>query len=181
MKFQTGTFYVLFLLIAIFGAACTDTTAPANNNAANTAPTNTTPANAANTVVAPSPAASASPATTNAAGSPSATVAAYQQAMFKKDEAAFRRVISEASAREISADATAEKKTLVQFWTEFSEPTQATIETRNERVSGDIAFVETKNPKTGLWSPNKLIREKGEWKMDITSAAFKELQDQIKK
>lgn len=175
MKFQTKCFYVLFLLIAAFGAACTDTTAPANNNAANTTPANTAPANTATNAAAPSPSASASPANTNAAGSPSATVAAYQQAMFKKDEAAFRRVISEASAREISADATAEKKTLVQFWTEFSEPKQPTVETRGERIAGEAAYIETKNPETGKWSFNKLVREKGEWKMDLTSATAQEL------
>lgn len=172
MKFQKESFYVLFLLAAIFSAACSDTSTPTTN-----ANQTTANANAANTTItntAPSPAASVSPANT-AVGSPSATVAAYQQALFKKDEAAFRRAISEASAREISVDATAEKKTLVQLWSEYSEPTQATIETRNERISGDAAYIETQNPKTGKWSLNKLVREKGEWKMDLTSATAGEL------
>lgn len=180
MKLNRRSFYLLFLLSAVSATACSD--APTNNNAARTV-SNNTAANAANVnATAPSPLASVTPAnTTTAAGSPSATVAAYQQAMFKKDEAAFRKAISEASAREISAEATAEKKNLVQFWTELSPVKQPTVETRNERIAGETAFIETKNPETGLWSPSKLVRERGEWKMDLTAATAVELQELIKK
>lgn len=173
MKINAQSYYFLFLLTAAFGAACSSEPAPAtnaNSNRAVVTDTNTVNINTA----APSPSASVTPANTTT-GSPAATVVAYQQAMFKKDEAAFRKAISEASAREISPDATAEKKSLVVFWTELSEVTQPTVETRNERINGAVAYIEVKNPRTGEWSMNKLVRENNEWKMDLTNAATQEL------
>lgn len=177
MKIQKQYFYVLLSLIALLGAACSDTPAPTTNANSNRAVVTNANANLpANTAATP-----AAPPATVTTGSPAATVGAYQQAMFKKDEAGFRKVISAASGREISADATAEgKKSLVEFWTEFSEPKQPTIETRNERITGETAYIETKNPETGKWSLNKLVRESGEWKMDLTSAAAEELLKQQK-
>lgn len=179
MKIQKQYFYVLLSLIAVSGVACSNTPAPTTNANANQAVVTNSNANLqVNTAATPSPA--VSPAAVSA-GSPAATVAAYQQAMFKKDEAGFRKVLSSATLREISAEATAEgQKNLVVFWTELSEAKQPTIETRNERIAGDAAYIETKNAETGKWSLNKLVRENGEWKMDLTSATAGELLKQQK-
>ena len=179
MKVYKRYFDVIFMLVAAVALTSSCSTAPTtttavnsnsnaavvvNSNAANSTAANTS-ANTATSVAA------ASPLVTNIAESPSAAIAAYYQAMVKKDEKAFRQALSKATLSEFSAGAQSDgEKTLVGWHNGFSSPPKKPYETRNERISGDTALVEIKDSDTGLWSLTKLVREDGQWKMDLTNA-----------
>ena len=168
MRLNHQYYYILFGLIAVFGAACSDST-PTNKNANIAVVTNANIAvpPAANAAAAPS----APPTTTATTGNPSAAIATYYQAMVKKDEAAFRKVLSKATLAEFSANARAEgTNSLVEYWTGYSSPPKQPFQTRNERISGDVALVQINDSETGQWGWKQLVREDGEWKLDLTDA-----------
>lgn len=177
MKFKRLYFYIFTTSIAISGAACT-TSAPTNNvNATNANATNTTNKTQTNIAI---PIASPAPAATVTAGTPGATVAAYYQAMVKKDEMAFRQTLSKNTLAEFSRDAQAEgAKSLVAYWTGYSSQPKQMYEIRNEKVSGETALLEIKSGET--WSWTQLVRENNEWKMDLTEATSEKLLEMTKK
>jgi hypothetical protein len=177
MKFYKHYFYVIFNIIIVSSAACstapTNTTTNLNLNTAVVVNSNVANVLTANTATTPST--TASPLATNAA-SPSATINTYYQARVKKDEKAFRQALSKTTLTEFSANAQADgEKTLVGWLNGYSSPPKQAYETRNERISGDTALVEIKDSDTGLWSLTRLVRENGEWRMDLTSATTNSL------
>ncbi|MEP6923566.1 MAG: hypothetical protein ABI954_03795 [Pyrinomonadaceae bacterium] len=178
MKLNKFYPYVLFLIMTAFGAACSNAPTTINNTNSNQAVViNSNTANTIPTNTVGSPAPNASPVATTS-GSPSATVAAYYQSMVKKDEMAFRQVLSTATLKEFSAQAKEDgEKTLVGWFTGYSAPPKKTYETRSERISGDTALIETRDSETGLWSWTQLVRENGEWKMDLTNSTAQKMLD----
>lgn len=168
-------FLIVLSLASLFAAACTSS-APTNGNT-NTNQTATVNANAnliANATAAVSPSPAVSPAPNAAVGSPSATVAAYHQAMIRKDEMAFRNTLSQATLREFTQFAKEENaKSLLEYWTGFSSPA-ARLQTRSEQIAGDAAIVEIGNDE-GAFVKHRLVKENGAWKMDLTEAAFRQL------
>ena len=172
-----------FILIstAIVSSACwssTPTKTNTNQTAANTANSVAINASPANSVVANTAPANVA-ATPASANSPAATVAAYYQAMVKRDETAFRKVLSAATVAEFARDAKAEgAKSLVDYFVDFSAPPPRPFETRNERISGDVAMIEIKDGEK--WTPNRLVRENGEWKLDLTLATTQQMVDSTK-
>lgn len=176
----TKAILTFFAASSFFSAACT-TAPPANSsvNANQTAVVNSG-ANAINgksasPVVSPAPTASpAQNAANPAAGSPSATVAAYHQAMLLKDEMTFRKTLSQATLREFTQFAKEEGSTsLLEYWTGFSSPA-ARLQTRNEQIQGDAAIIEIGNDEN-VFTKHRLVREAGEWKLDLTEATFRQL------
>ncbi len=173
MKVYKRYFYFIFTLITASGAACS--TAPTittiNSNSNTAVIINSNAANSISANTSATPAIAASPLTAATAGSPSAAIAAYYQARVKKDEKSFRQALSKATLSEFSANAQTDgEKTLVGWFNGFSSPPKQPYETRNERISGDVALVEIKDSDTGVWSLTRLVRENGEWKMDLTNA-----------
>lgn len=179
MKVHKHYFYVIFTLFTVGATACsTAPTNPATNVNSNTAVVvNSNAASAATANTGTTPVTVNSPTVVNSsAGNPSATINAYYQARVKGDEKAFRQALSKATLSEFSANAQAEgEKTLVGWLNGYSSAPKRPYETRNERIAGDAALVEIKDSDTGLWSLTKLVRENGEWKMDLTHATSSEL------
>ena len=173
MQVYKHYFHHVFTLLIISGAACstapTTITTNSNSNTAVVVNSNAANSTAANASVTPTT--NASPLVATTAGSPSATIAAYYQARVKKDEKSFRQALSKATLSEFSANAQTDgEKTLVGWHNGYSSPPKQLYETRNERITGDTALVEAKDSDTGLWFLFKLVRENGEWKMDLTDA-----------
>jgi hypothetical protein len=165
----------VFLAISLVNANCTTSTPSTKTNANQVVVTNAAINTAsANANLSETPANNSLSTNSATAGSPSAVAAAYHQAMLKKDEATFRKTLSQATLREFSADAQAEgEKTLVGYWTGYGTiPTK--FEARNEQISGDTALIEIKSSEKG-WALNKLVRENNEWKLDLTRATSESL------
>ena len=149
------------------GANKTAVAVNANGNAANSNQTATTAAASQTPSVA---------APSTDANSPNATIAAYYQAISRKDEAQFRKVLSQASLREWAVKAREDgEQSLVADYTGISSPPKKAFETRSEHIAGDVAIVEIKNSDTNVWTPAQLVRENGEWKMDLTDATANKL------
>jgi len=64
----------------------------------------------------------------------------------------------EAKAQAVSLDDIVKKEPLF-------DPSQTSVEYRNEKVEGDKATLEVKNPY-GVWETVPFLKEDGEWKID---------------
>ncbi len=92
-------------------------------------------------------------------------IKAYCDAWAKNDEAALRKVYSEASLKEFEADMKAEK---VKSLTEFLKADKIagkTCEASNETITGDRAVVTFKADKYPTGIKLVFVKENGEWKL----------------
>ena len=123
----------------------------------------------------------------SAADSPSGVLKQYVAASQKKDIAMMKSLLSASSIRYIDERARAmtdadkrplnltiddvlRKETEVQLKSE--------VETRNEKIEGDTATVEVKNPATGQFDVTyPFVRENGAWKM----ARDRYIEEELKK
>jgi hypothetical protein len=162
--------FITILSFAILINACGGEQPPANGAA------NNKPANLSNTTINNSNALATvktpEAATSNNAPTLAPVVQAYYDALKKKDDAALRRVLAQASARALEADMKAEKQTsLAAFVAELEISASDTpFETRNERIEGDKAFAEVRGGSYGVWTPFEFVKENGEWKWTGKSA-----------
>ena len=76
----------------------------------------------------------------------------------------------EAKARGVSLNEIIKRETLI-------SPDQTTVEYRNEKIEGDKATLEVKDPY-GSWETVPFVKEDGVWKIDKKSYAD-ELQNEI--
>lgn len=150
------------LIFVIFLAGC-----PSNPPATNTTSPNTTPNtadngksnNALNTIVKPKE------TTTNDAPTISPVFKAYCDAMTKKDEAALRKVYSQATLKVFEADMKADNvKSLVKYL-EADQASNKLCEIRNEKIEGDTAIAEVKTEGMPNGVKLKFVRENAEWKL----------------
>lgn len=173
----TKAILTFFIVSSCLSLGCSTTsTAPANVsiNTNQAVVVNQNANQTAINAVSASPSPSQSATAANSINSPSATVAAYHQAMLKKDEMAFRKTLSAATLREFTQFAKEEGSTsLLEYWTGFSSPA-ARLQVRNEQIQGDTAIIEIGNDEN-VFTKHRLVREAGEWKMDLTEAAFRQL------
>lgn len=98
-------------------------------------------------------------------------VAAYCEAMRKKDEAGLRKVYSAATIRSFEADMRAEGvSSLAQYLS--TEPVGNRCEVVNERIQGNVgeALVSTETYPNGIMI--KFVNEGGNWKMTNQSSDF---------
>jgi hypothetical protein len=109
---------------------------------------------------------------------PLETFKTYTRAIKKKDittmNFCFRAKRSrmheqEAKSQGITVDDIVKRETL------FSE-NQSTVEFRNEKIDGDKATLEVKDPM-GFWQTVHFVREGGEWKIDKKSSADQLMQE----
>jgi len=103
---------------------------------------------------------------------PLETFKTYTRAIKKKDITTMKILLSsetlkmheqEAKSQGITVDDIVKRETL------FSE-NQSTVEFRNEKIDGDKATLEVKDPM-GFWQTVHFVREGGEWKIDKKSSA----------
>lgn len=156
--------YLLILFSAIFIISCSggaaNTNAPVNGKTANANLSNAS-SNANNPL-----------ATTRTPEAPlnnnAPTLApvlnGYYDALSKKDEAGVKRFLSQSAVKYFEDEAKSEKKTLLAYLLEAEEPLNEKREIRNEKIEGDAATAEIRGGSLGNWTPNKFVKENGEWK-----------------
>ncbi len=164
MKFYT---MIALLVVSVMFAACggtpeTNTNTPAaNTSAANTANANSTTAatNATDGVRRPDA------PTANEAPTLKPIVLAYFEALRNKDDAAVVDVLTEEHVRQIREDLKERNRNDMAAFLAETEKLDATIEVRNEEITGDRAFVEVKGGVWTNWTSFGLRKENGKWKL----------------
>ncbi len=87
----------------------------------------------------------------------------------KKDAAAMKKILSKDVLEFLSMMAEGEKKTLdEEIATMFEKPQAKTVETRNEKISGNRATVEYRD-ETGSWDTMDFEKEGDQWKLSLPS------------
>jgi hypothetical protein len=172
MSFQKSIFLLAsFILLTLSG--CSSGDAPTN-----TANTNAANANAARTNAAANntnnPLATTKKAqeeTVNKAETIAPVVAAYCDAMRKKDDAALRKLYARASLQKFEADMKAEnEKSLAEYLS--TEPVGNLCEVRNEQVVGDKALAEIRTETYPNGIKYNFVKEDGAWKLTHESPEF---------
>ncbi len=157
-------FYILlFFTIFIIGCGGSETPTntvntgkPANTNTATTVNAD----NPLNTTKTPEA------ATTNNAPTLAPVVQIYYEALKKKDDAALRKIYSQATLKTLEADAKSEnKKSLVEFITELEPVPDTPFTVRNEQIQGDTGVAEMRGGSYPNGIKIKFVKENGEWKM----------------
>lgn len=174
MRFQITLLTIVLSLTILFagcgGAATTNTTT--NTNA---------PANVAVVKNTNNPlATNSAPAETTANNAPTVapTVTAFYEALKKKDDAALRKVYSQATLKSLEEDMKDEgAKSLVAFITELEPAPDKPFEVRNEQIQGETAIAEIKGGAYPNGIKIKFIKENGEWKMTNESPAFDDVRN----
>jgi len=115
----------------------------------------------------------------NEPASPLQTFKTYTKAVKQKDTESMKVLLSndtikmheqEAKAQGVSLNEIIKRETLI-------SPDQTTVEYRNEKIEGDKASLEVKDPY-GSWETVPFVKEDGVWKIDKKSYAD-ELQNEI--
>lgn len=155
-------FILLFLTVFLIGCGAAENSNTATNtNAISNA--NAATANASNPLATTK---TPEVSTTNNAPTLAPVVQNYYQALQKKDDAALRRIYSQAALKSLEADMKAEKKnSLVEFITELEPVPDKPFEVRNEQIQGDTAIAEMRGGSYPNGIKIKFVRENGEWKM----------------
>ncbi len=166
-------FYIL-LFSTIFFVGCGGTTETVNTSTASNAPVKNT---SNTTTVSNNPLETTKPpeaATTNAAPTIAPVMAAYYEALKKKDDAALRKTLSQATLKSYETDMKEEKETsLSKFITDLEPVPDKPFEVRNETVTGDTIIAEVRGGSYPNGIKIKFLKENGEWKKTIESPDVK--------
>jgi hypothetical protein len=116
------------------------------------------------------------------AGSPGDVLRQYVAASQRGDIAAMKSLLSKSSIAYIEEKARPMKLTVDDVLRKETEvKLQTAVETRNEKIEGDTATVEVKNPATGEFDLKyPFVREDGAWKL-ARDKVIKEDEEKIKK
>ena len=98
--------------------------------------------------------------------SPTATYKAAYAAMKNKDAAAFKKLMTKESQKDIEETAKKMNKSSDEMLKELMQaiPLAKTDETKDEKIDGDKATLQVKNEKDA-WETINFVKEDGEWKM----------------
>ena len=150
---------ILTALAALAITACS-TTQPANQTPANTANTANTVNQTNQAIIETKPAGTAL--------SPTETLKALNEASRKKDTAAIKNYLSQGTLELLEQRAKEENKTVDEILKEEDDSQAEQLpETGGEKIEGDKATVEVKNPDTGAYEPFPLVKENGMWKVAL--------------
>lgn len=117
-----------------------------------------------------------------APATPLETYKTYTKAIKRKDTAAMKLLLSEATIKMNEEEAKSQGVTvddIVKRETLFIE-SQRSVEYRDERIDGDKATLQVKN-SFGSWETVPLVRENGEWKIDKLGQANQMMIDILKR
>ncbi len=104
-------------------------------------------------------------ATANNAPTLAPVFKSYCDAMTRKDEAALRKLYSQASLKALEEDMKAEnQKSLVAFL-EVEQISNKRCDVRNEKIDGDVGVAEVTTEGMPNGARIKFVREGGEWKI----------------
>jgi hypothetical protein len=173
MSFQKH--FILFGIFTLFTFAGCNSATNTPTNTATTTNANSTDANAvrANADNPFNTTKKAEEATTNKAETVAPVVAAYYQALRKKDDAALRKIYSRETLQSLEADMKEEgAKSLAAFITELEPVPDQPFEVRNEEDKGDTAIAELRGGAYPNGIKIKFVKENGEWKMTNESPEF---------
>lgn len=123
---------------------------------------------------------SACGAATVSTASPTEVFKRQSEAQKKKDAASMKQNLSKNTLKIIEDGAKTQNKTVDQMLTEDTPMTANapdTFETRNEKIEGDNASIEVKDPRSEQWATIPFVKEDGQWKI----ALDKFMQDLMKK
>ncbi len=157
-------FYIL-LFLTTFLIGCG---APGNSNVAVVVNTNSANANNQPTNTSNPLATTKTPeiSTANNAPTLAPVVQKYYEALKGKDDAALRKVYSQATLKSLEADMKDEKQTsLVKFITDLEPAPDTPFTVRNEQIQGDTAVAEMRGGSYPNGIKIKFVREGGEWKL----------------
>lgn len=168
------TLILITILFLFLLKSCSTTETPknavnsnANTNAANSVSTEPNTANPLNTTKKPEA------ATTNNAPTLTPVVMAYYQALKTKNDAALRKVFSQATLKTMEADMkTDEITSLAEFITATEQVPDRPFEVRNEQIQGDTAVAEIRGGSYPNGIRRIFVKENGEWKMTNDSPEF---------
>jgi hypothetical protein len=134
---------MVLILAALFGACQTEAENPSNN----------------------------APVAVKTPSALSETLQNYYKAAAKKDTAALRGLLSSSTTKEIAAMEKNLGKGAFDRSLEKSfgnaEAYNREPEFRNEKIEGNEASVELKEPKSGTWNKMYFTMENGQWKIDL--------------
>lgn len=159
---------ILSLVISITFAACggSSTETPANRTNANTGAANASNTGTTSAISNTSDGIRKPDApTANDAPTLKPVVLAYFEALRKKDDAAVIDLLTEEHVRKIRQDLKERNRTDLAAFLAETENLDATIDVRNEEISGDRAFVEVKGGVWVNWTSFGLRKENGKWKL----------------
>ena len=168
MRFQILIFCTI-LILTVFLAGCSSNQ-PTTNTASN-----------ANQAIVNSPANKGSDLTTsktppaetkNDAQTIAPVFKAYCDAMTKKDEAALRKVYSQATLKSLEADMKADNEKSLVKYLETDRVSNKLCEVRNEEIKGDVAVAEVKTEGAPNGFKVKFVKENGEWQLTNESPDF---------
>lgn len=159
--------FIFFSLLTL--SACSSADAPKNAANLNAANSNVAKTNANNPLAVTK---KADEETVNKAETIAPVVAAYCDAMRKKDDAALRKIYSRASLQTLEADMKAEnEKSLAAYLS--SEPVgDKPCEVRNEQIKGDKAVAEIRTETYPNGIKYNFVKEDGAWKITDESPEF---------
>lgn len=113
---------------------------------------------------------------TNAADSPKASVKAFVDGVIAKDESAMKGALAAETLKMFEMMAKTEKKSFFEVITDNDEEDMKIMpEMRNEKIDGDKATMEIKEPKGDKWETMNFVKENGGWKISLFS------KDQVEK
>jgi hypothetical protein len=169
MKRRQSVLLIAALVAALVALAACSKTATNSNNANTNTTTNTSNRMAAsNTATVNS--STSNPAMT-ADSSPTDVFRAVYDSFRNKDAASFKKMLASSDIKDIDEAAKKKNKTVDDFLKELVESPEAappaTLETRNEKIDGDKATLETKG-KTGNWNTIHFVKEGGAWKVKLS-------------
>ena len=151
--------FATIFVFSIFFLGC-------NEISTNTANSNSTNLNAAKTNAANPLAANRAPeeATVNKAETIKPVVNAFCEAVRRKDDAALRKIYSQAALKSLEADMREEKQTSLAEYLS-SEPVGDNCEVRNEKIQSERAIAEVRTETYPNGVKMYFVKENGEWKM----------------
>ena len=176
MRFQI----LIFCTILIFSAFLTG--CPANQPTPNTNSTNgaanvKSPTNSGSNLTT-----TKTPTETTANDAPTLkpVFTAYCDAMTKKDEAALRKVYSQATLKSLEADMKDENEKSLVKYLEADRVSNKLCEVRNEKIEGDVGVAEVKTEGAPNGYKVKFVKENGEWKLTNEFPDFKAVEGPAK-
>lgn len=162
MRFQ----FLIFCTVLIFTViltGCPGPSTPPNNTINSNNPTNA--ANNSNSNSPFNPTVKTPEATTNDAPTLKPTFTAYCDAKTKKDEAALRKVYSQATLKQFETEMKEENEKSLVKYLEVDQVSNKLCEIRNEKIDGDTGVAEVKTEGMPNGVKIKFVKENGDWKL----------------
>jgi hypothetical protein len=169
MRFQI-LFFSTILIFTLLLAGCTGEQPKTNANANVTAVNNPNKTNSL-TETSKTP----TEATTNEAPTLAPVFKAYCDALTRKDEAALRKVFSQATLKSLEADMKADNEKSLVKYLEVERVSNKLCEVRNEKIDGETGVAEVKTEGMPNGTKLKFVKENGEWKLTTEVPGFDEM------